>query len=192
MILTKTIFVGLVSTSIAFTITNAAQATTFTFDDTDYNQSVISKTVDGITMTLSNPSPQPFYSDFSGLCVISNTPPCEVSNFNISFSAEVKLISYDVGFANGLGSDRTLTLSDGTSTSLEVGSWDIGTTRNFANQFTVQADRVINVTTAGIQTGDILQWSSLNVVQTVPEPTTILGVLTLGSLGALAKRKRSQ
>jgi hypothetical protein len=75
MISTKAISVGLISASMALGITNQAQATTFTFDDTDYNQTVISKTVDDITITLSNPSPQPFYSDFSGLCVISNTPP---------------------------------------------------------------------------------------------------------------------
>jgi hypothetical protein len=192
MISTKAIFWGLVSTSMVLGITNPAQATTFNFDDTDYNQTTINKTVDGIAMTLSNPSPKPFYSDFSGLCVISGTPSCEITGFNISFSSDVKLISYDIGFANALGSDRTLTLSDGTSTSLEIGNWDIGTTRKFANQFIVKANQVVNVTTAGIQPGDILQWSSLEVVQTVPEPTTILGVLTLGYLGALAKRKRSQ
>ncbi len=80
----------------SFVSADIAQAVTFTFDAGDNGLSTIEKTVDGITLTVSNPSPRSsFEVDPDGLTVLGliGSPSEELlTSFDLSFSAPVQLI----------------------------------------------------------------------------------------------------
>lgn len=177
-----------------------AQAVTFTFGPGDNGLSSIVQTVDGITLTVSNPSPDStFVADGDGLAVLSlgnNNFFANIDSFDLTFSSSVQLVSYTVGFVELLEGDETLALSDGISTSVENSPFTNGL-RNFSNQFTVAAGQTISVIATGSDgsENDLIQWSAIEVtpVETppsVPEPGSLLGLLALGGLGANSAFKK--
>lgn len=185
-------------TVFSFVSADIAQAVTFTFDDDDNGLSTIVKTVDGITLTLSNPSPRSdFEADSDGLVTLGSfgSDVNSLIGFDLTFSSPVQLVSYTVGFVGfGLDGDETLTLSDEISTSVENSSFSTGL-RNFSNQFTVAAGQTITVTNTNVDGNDILQWSAIEVTPveeptSVPEPGSMLGLLALGGLGAKSAFKK--
>lgn len=181
-----------------FTTTAPANAIIFNFTPADDDLSSIVKTVDGITLTLSNPSPNTtFKVDSDGLATLGEGGFASISSFQMSFSSAVKLTSYTVGFV-GLQNDgnESITLSDGTSTSIETSPFVSGT-RIFNNQFTVGANQTIDVSTSGIEFNDLIQWSSIEVTSATPVPleTDALPIVISGLFfggGVWFKRKRSQ
>ncbi|MCZ8189547.1 MAG: hypothetical protein O9326_07335 [Microcystis sp. LE19-338.1B] len=63
---------GVTLVPLALTINNSAQAAVFTFNGGDNNQSTITKTVDGITLTLSNNQTRgSFGADSDGVAVLA-------------------------------------------------------------------------------------------------------------------------
>jgi len=153
---------------------NAAD-TTFTFGRSDSNQANIVKTVDGIVMTISNGSDGNFKADDDGgLLVLANNSGFNVSgisisSFDIVFSKDVKLISYNVSYVDGLDDNEVITFTDNSLTSTESHTFNTGS-RNFATQISVPANTTISVTTTeGNDDGDLMQISSLVVRQiTIP------------------------
>lgn len=177
-------------------VASAAQAAVFTFNAADDGLSTITQTVDGITLTVSNPSPSPtFRADGFGLSVFGFGSFAIIDSFNLSFSAPVQLIGYRVGFA-GLNGNESITLTAGSSSSVENSPFAVGS-RNFNNQFTVAANQTISVIGAGVDIGDLIQWSSIEVAPASPPPATpepgslvALGVIGLGFLGVKKKNNR--
>lgn len=176
-----------------------AQATTFTFDGGDDGLATITKTVDDITITVSNPSPDSVFSaDFDGLAVLSLGDVVglsDISSFEISFDKPVQLISYFPDFVLGEG-DESITLSAGAFSSVETNFVNAVET-NFANQFTVQAGQVISVLadfgTLPEDGIDLVQWSSITVNEvepvSTPEPASLVALLGFGALGLATRRK---
>ncbi|MGK7946506.1 MAG: hypothetical protein AB4058_18755, partial [Microcystaceae cyanobacterium] len=162
----------------------------------DSGLSTIVKTVDGITLTVSNPSPATLFSaDSDGIVAFGNlSTETEITNFDLSFSAPVQLISYNVGYIQQLEGDESITLTAGSSSSIENSPFATGT-RNFANQFTVAAGQTISVSGFGVDTDDIIQWSAIEVTPaddpvTTPEPSALLSLFALGGLGAKSAFKK--
>ncbi|MGK7942707.1 MAG: PEP-CTERM sorting domain-containing protein [Crocosphaera sp.] len=178
----------------SFVSADIAQAVTFTFDGGDFGLSTIVKTVDGITLTVSNPSPDSiFVADGEGLAVLGDSFGI-IDSFDLTFSSSVQLNSYTVGFIQSLNGNEVMTLSDGTSTSVENSPFAIGL-RNFNNQFTVAAGQTISVTSNGVDPNELIQWSAIEVTPveeptSVPEPGSMLGLLALGGLGAKSAVKK--
>jgi hypothetical protein len=171
--------VGLASTSRATTIT-------FTFGSEVDSLTEISQTVDGVTLTISNADAPVFHGDGTGLAVFGLGSWVTLSSFEMTFSSAVRLISYTVGYTSGPDAFGVLTLTAGASASVENGPFVLGS-RNFANQFTVNAGQTIAVTTTALDSAALLQWKSLTV-ETVtapdPEPAPVPepGVLVLVGL----------
>lgn len=181
-----------------FTTTAPANAIIFNFTPADNGLSSIVKTVDGITLTLSNPSPATtFRADNDGLAILSQGSFTNISSFQMSFSSAVELTSYTVGYVNSsVNGNESITFFDGTSTSTETSPFVLGT-RNFNNQFTVGANQTIDVSTSGVECCDLIQLSSIEVTSATPVPLetdalpiVISGLFTGG--GVWFKRKRSQ
>ncbi|MGK7886208.1 MAG: PEP-CTERM sorting domain-containing protein [Crocosphaera sp.] len=176
-----------------------AQATTFTFDGGDDGLATITKTVDDITITVSNPSPDSvFNTDSDGLPVLSLGDFVglgDISSFEISFDKPVQLISYFPDFVLGEG-DESITLSAGAFSSVET-NFVTNVETNFANQFTVQAGQVISVLadfgTLPEDGIDLVQWSSITVNEvepvSTPEPASLVALLGFGALGLATRRK---
>lgn len=184
----------------SFVGADIAQAVTFTFDGGDDNLSTIVKTVDGITLTISNPSPDAtFRADGDGLAVLSlgdSNGFAMIDSLDLTFSSSVQLTSYTIGYLEFLEGDETLTVSDGSSTSVENSPFSVGL-RNFSNQFTVAAGQTISVIAAGSvgSDNDVIQWSAIEVAPveeptSVPESGSVLGLLALGGLGAKSAFKK--
>jgi hypothetical protein len=169
-----------------------AEAAVFSFNGSDNGLPTITKTVDGITLTLSNPSPSStFRADADGLAVLSQGNFTNISSFQLSFSSAVQLLGYNVGYIETLDGNESLTLTDGSSTSVENSPFTTGA-RNFSNQFTVAANQPITVTGTGVDLNDIIQWSSLEVAAapvSVPEPSGLIGLGVMG-LGLLRFKRQ--
>jgi hypothetical protein len=182
-----------------------AQATTFTFGGADNGLSTITQTVDDITLTISNPSPTAvFGADSDGLCVFgssdfcdNNTPALGISSFNLQFDKAVQLISYQVGFNNSMSNDEIITLTAGSSSSVQTLFTDEATI-NFTNQFTVAPNQVISVVgtfgASAILLGT-LQWREITVNEveepvSTPEPASLVALLGFGALGLATRKKR--
>ncbi|TRT76872.1 MAG: PEP-CTERM sorting domain-containing protein [Microcystis sp. M_OC_Ca_00000000_S217Cul] len=188
---------GVTLVPLALTINNSAQAAVFTFGAGDNNQSTITKTVDGITLTLSNNQTLGyFHADGDGVSVLVGGAflGATTTSFNLTFSSAVQLTSYTIGYIDQLEGDESFTLSNGSSSSVETSPFSAGL-RNFSNQFTVAAGQTVSFTgNLGTNLEDLIQWSALEVTPvspppaTTPEPSTILGLLAVGSLGALSRK----
>lgn len=165
----------------------------FDFDGSDNNLSTITKTVSGLTLTLSNPSPDTtFPADFDGLGVFSDGGFGDLKSFDMTFSAPVNLVSYTASFVDALEGDESITFATAVNSSVENGFLNGGADiiRNFTNQFSVTAGEVIDVTgnIGGLGT-DLIQWNRLTV-NTIPEPNSVL-FIGLASLAITFRRKRS-
>ena len=140
--------------------------TTFTFDGGDNALSTITKTVDGLTITLSNPSPnQTFRTDYDGVYIVKEGT---ITSFDISFSKDIKLISYTIDYIYQLDSSEEMNLTNNNQSSLDsnftVGSHD------FNNSLTVLANSIINVKNKN--TSSSVQMISIVVSRVIiPEPT---------------------
>lgn len=187
---------GVTLVPLALTINNSAQAAVFTFGAGDNGLSSITKTVDGITLTISNNQPRgSFFADGDGVAVLGGpSSPGQTTSFNLTFSSAVQLTSYTIGYIESLDGDESFTLSNGSSSSVENSPFSTGL-RNFSNQFTVAAGQTVSFTgNLGTNLEDLIQWSALEVTPvspppaTTPEPSTILGLLAVGSLGALSRK----
>lgn len=83
---------GVTLVPLALTINNSAQAAVFTFGAGDNNQSTITKTVDGITLTLSNNQTLgSFFADSDGVAVLAggNFLGATTTSFKLTFSNAV-------------------------------------------------------------------------------------------------------
>lgn len=188
--------------STALTLMNAdnAQAIIFSFDGSDDDLSTIIKTVDGVTLTVSAPSPNATFSaDSDGVCILGSALRsgfCEgIDSFDLTFSSSVQLISYNLDFVAALDGNETMTLSDGISTSVENSPFTTGS-RNFANQFTVAANQAISVTNSGNNDGsEILQVSQIEVeLSATPVPFEVsptLGLLTIGGIWGVSRLRKN-
>ncbi|MEM8945604.1 MAG: hypothetical protein AAGD11_10515 [Planctomycetota bacterium] len=172
-----------------------ADLITFSFSSVDADQSTVVKSVEGLTMTLSNPTPATFDADSDGLVVFATSGFVldPISSFDIEFSMPVSLVSYRIGFRGNLEGNETITLSAGSSESVEGGFDDIGATVPFVNPFFVAAGQIITVVgDDGGDGTDLVQWDRLTV-RAIPEPSAFLLMaavaLPLGTLEA-AKRRR--
>ncbi|MEM8946699.1 MAG: hypothetical protein AAGD11_16110 [Planctomycetota bacterium] len=153
-----------------------ANLVTFSFSAADAGQSTLVKSVDGLTMTLSNPMPGNFDADSDGLVVFATSGFTldAISSFEIEFSMPVSLVSYRVGFTGNLELAETITLSAGSATSVESEFDETGTADLFMNQFSVAAGQRILVTGNDGGTGtDLVQWDQITV-QAIPEPSAFL------------------
>jgi hypothetical protein len=175
-----------------------AQAVTFTFGSGDNGLSTIVKTVDGITLTVSNNQTRgSFFADSDGISVLAggNFVGTTTTSFDLTFSSAVELTSYTIGFILGLDGDESFTLSDGSSSSVENSPFTTGL-RNFSNQFTVAAGQTVSFTgNFGLNDFDLIQWSAIEVTPvddpvTTPEPSALLGLFVLGGLGAKSAFKQ--
>jgi hypothetical protein len=186
---TKTLLPILAAT-VSTLVATTSHATVFTFSGADNGLSTITRTVDGITLSVSNPAPSSTFFAFGtlGLGVLANGI-ITTTSFNLSFSSPVQLIGYNVGAVQALDGDESLTLTAGSSTSVESSPFTTGA-RNFSNQFTVAANQTISVVAAGADFIDLILWSSITAnpasVPTTPEPSGLvaLGIIGLGLLGA--------
>jgi hypothetical protein len=139
---------GVTLVPLALTINNSAQAAVFTFGTGDNNQSTITKTVDGITLTLSNNQTRgSFAADSDGVVVLAGDSflGATTTSFNLTFSSAVQLTSYTIGYIESLDGDESFTLSNGSSSSVENSPFSTGL-RNFSNQFTVAAGQTVSFT----------------------------------------------
>ncbi len=183
-----------------FSLANLAPAhsATFTFNAGDNGLSTITKTVDGITLTISNPSPDPtFIADADGLAVFDNggiNPAARMDSFQLSFDTSVQLNSYNVGYLQFLDGNEVITLTAGSESSVENSPFATGV-RNFANMITVAAGQVINVVNSGNDNLDLIQWDQITVTEvsdpaTTPEPVSLVALLGIGALGFASRKPK--
>ncbi len=168
-----------------------AQSATFTFDAGDNNQSTITKTVDGITLTLSNPSPfGVFIADGDGLFALAAI----ANGFQLSFNQSVQLNSYNVSLIQDLDGNETITLTAGSESSVENSPFVTGV-RNFANMITVAANQVVTLVSSGGNDGaEVIQWDQITVTEvapaTTPEPVSLVVLLGVGALGFATRKQK--
>jgi hypothetical protein len=152
----------------------SAAVTIFTFDGTE-GVSTYSKTVDGITMTLSDPVESSSVFAF-GIINIGpangdldlSAPGVLVSSFKFKFDAPVKLVSYSVGVVAGPAAG-TFSLS-GPAAAISTGNTLASTgSHDFNGNFTLAANAV-GTWTANIPSGTYPTIRSITVDTAVPEP----------------------
>lgn len=194
---------GVALALVSFVNLAPADAATFTFNSADNGLSTITKTVDGITLTISNPSTGNLIIDDNGLCVLGfNNGFCSTTNsLDLVFDKNVQLISYRVGFNSFTSGDQIVTLTNGDLSSIQTDFTDEATI-NFTNQLNVLANETISVS------GDIgsetfmttsLQWREITVSEvmfppsppvTTPEPMSLVALLGVGALGFATRKKK--
>ncbi len=169
-----------------------AQPIAFTFNGLDNNQSTITKTVSGVTLTLSNEQPDNnFQTDGDGLAVLANTAIGgalgDCSEFTMMFSADVQLLSYNIAYGiSSMEGDESLTFTDGSSTTIESGFSSLGS-HNFSNQICITANTSITVTSdfGGGVTNDLIQFISMTVQPETCSSSNPASIPTLSEWGLL-------
>ena len=168
---------------------------TFTFGDDDDFSSPIVQTVDGITITLSNPNSNNgfFQADSDGI-FLSPTDFGSLTSFDISFDSTIEFDSYEIGFING-GTVGTFTLSNPNGADSTGNPLNPVGVSSFNDPFILSAGQIATLT-ATFTNGDLSQIRTITVnpvqdPQPTPEPSSLisLGLLSLGALAA--KRKMS-
>lgn len=194
---------GVALTLLSFAGIAPAQAVTFRFDFDDDGSPTITRTVEGITMTVSDPFPSDaFAADSDGLCVLGLSPFCTlgipsggIRRFNLQFDTSVQLNSYQVGFNNSISRDEIITLTAGNSSSVET-DFISGVTRDFTNQIIVEPDQIVSVVGRfGSRPLGALQWREINVTEvnlsaTTPEPVSLVALLGVGALGVFISKQK--
>lgn len=91
---------------------------TFTYSNGDDEKSTISKTVSGITLTISNPAPNSeFTSDSDGIYLGDYSGGDRVDSFDLTVTGGTILFkSYVIGFGTSAGATFSLSGGSGTST----------------------------------------------------------------------------
>ena len=150
--------------------------TTFTFGSGDTGPT-ITKTVDGITITLSNGtcngSPANIYADPDGIFIESyegcSTSILSTDTFQISFDSLVTFVSYQIGYHHGGGGTFDLTSPRGSSTGNVLNP---AGTYSFNGSLSVAAGEVVNLTTALLNDTSLSQIKSITV-ELAPTAVTI-------------------
>ena len=174
-------------------LTANAVPITFSFDSGDNGLNTIIKTVDGLTMTFDNPrladdTPEPFRFFDGGLFWGSGTGNNSPYLADITFSAAVRLVSYDI---TNIETGESFDLVQGGVSSLGNSVSTLGAGFSFTNTVSVFAagtiiDFIGDTTFDG--EGFSIQNFTVEVVQ-VPEPA-ILALLGIGFFGlGMARRK---
>ena len=186
---------------------SAAQAapTTFTFSAADGNQTVLTKTLDGINLTINSFNPGPSSgADFDGLaiyCVGSSWSTCNqnigqgnYSNFQMTFDTMVKILTYNVSYFAG-GYDSSTTYLQGIIQSVQDNSSGLGL-KTFTNQFIAAANVPILVSTIDGNNDGLLQINAFTVEKVdsvpVPSPLPLAGAAAAFGLSRQLRRRIRQ
>ena len=145
----------------------------------------------GVTLTFSNANLDgQFDSDNDGLAILDATGfyfPA-ISEFDLSFDENVKLVSYDIGFLDDYG-DESFTINGVNGTTTESGPFALGE-RDFDTSLIVNAGEALTLTSDPGAGGDgVIQMYSITVNTVVPLPATAWLLLSaLGGLGLMRRR----
>ena len=190
--------IPILTATLTTVVATSASAATFTFDGSDNGSNPIVKTVDGITITLSNfdvtdGTPQ---VDGDGIFLDETPNQFDSSSFDISFDSTIEFDSYEIGFINP-GVVGTFSLSNPNGADSTGNPLNPVGTFSFNNPFILSAGQTatFNVTSlTGATPLSQLRTITVNPAQDpqpTPEPSTLisLGLLSLGAFAA--KRKAS-
>jgi len=188
---------------------SASQAapTTFTFSAADDNQTVLTKTLDGINLTINSFNPGPSSSaDFDGLaiyCVGGSGSTCNInfgqgnySNFQMTFDTMVRIISYNVTYKFS-ANDSSTTYLQGVLQSVQNNASGLGLT-SFTNQFIAAANVPILVSTIDGNNVGFLQINAFTVEKVdaapapVPSPLPLAGAAAAFGLSRQLRRRIRQ
>ena len=185
---------------------SAAQAapTTFTFSDADKGQTALTKTLDGINLTIDSFNPGPRSgADFDGLAIycVNSWNPCrhsgiveDYSNFQMTFDTMVRIISYNVHY-KFLADDSSTTYLQGVLQSVQNNASGLGLT-SFTNQFIAAANVPILVSTIDGNNDGELQINAFTVEKVdsvpVPAPLPLAGAAAAFGLSRQLRRRIRQ
>jgi len=189
-----------------FASASAAQAapTTFTFSAADDNQTVLTKSVDGINLIINSFNPGPSSgSDSDGLATycIANFFPCrhngipeDYSSFQMTFDTMVRIISYNVAYESD-ADDSSTTYLQGVLQSVQNNNSASGLT-SFTNQFIAAANVPILVSTIDGDNYGIFQIDAFTVEKVdsmpVPAPLPLAGAAAAFGLSRQLRRRIRQ
>ncbi len=176
-----------------------AGVVTFSFGDSDDGLSTISKTVDGITLTLSNPGAYSvFFVDGDGIFLSSNPNDGQNTSFDLAVTGgTIQLTGYQVGFTYVPGASAQFGMSGGSGTSTG-NSMSTGGTFTANGNWQLAPGQVGTLTPQSFAAATAysqLKSLSFNVVPAaaVPEPGTVgLALVGAGVLGVRAWRRRGR
>lgn len=173
---------------------------TFTFDAGDNGLTTISKTVDSITLILSNPSTKTtFRSDSDGLGVGygpegSSFIDGELSSFQLQVTgAYLTFVSYQLGWAYS-SPNMNFSMSGGSGTSTANPLQTVGTyTPNGNWGLAPSQTGTMTISGFGTDDSDFAQFKSMTFSYIpVPEPSTYaLGAIATGVMAFAARRRKS-
>jgi len=207
----------LLSLTAIFASASAAQAapTTFTFSAADDNQTVLTKTLDGINLTIdsfNNPGPNSA-ADSDGLAIFCNGiniplsipyDPCQrnggpinnYSGFQMTFDTTVKILSYDLAYIYD-AYDSSTTYLQGILQSVQNDNSSTGL-KLFTNQFIASANVPILVSTIDPDNRGVLQITAFTVEKVdaapapVPSPLPLAGAAAAFGLSRQLRRRIRQ
>ncbi len=122
--------------------------------------------------------------------MFNNQFTLSITSFDLTFSENVQLLSYEIGAISNLEGDESFTLNDGTSSSTENSPFSVGS-RNFNNPFSVSANTSIGYSNTNVESSDLFHIKSITVqpmntnVPTLSEWGLIILALLLMTLGTL-------
>jgi len=189
-----------------FASANAAQAapTTFTFSAADTGQTALTKTLDGINLTIGSFNPGPRSgADSDGLAVFvlsnSNSPFSngdDYTSFQMTFDTTVKILTYNVSYIIA-GSDSSTTYLQGILQSAQNNSSGLGL-KTFTNQFIAAANVPILVSSIDGDNYGFLQINAFTVEKVdaapapVPSPLPLAGAAAAFGLSRQLRRRIRQ
>jgi hypothetical protein len=197
-------FLGLAA-MLASASAGQAAPTTFTFSAADTGQTVLTKAVDGINLTIDSFNPGPRSgADSDGLAVycpkcIGGTGdnfPDIYMGFQMTFDATVKILSYYVAYIDDTG-DSSTTYLQGILQSIQDNSLGLGL-QTFTNQFIAAANVPIFVSTIDGNNFGLLQINAFTVEKVdvapvpVPAPLPLAGAATAFGLSRQLRRRIRQ
>jgi hypothetical protein len=177
-----------------------AAPTTFTFSAADKGQTALTKTLDGINLTIGSFNPGPLSgADSDGLAIycVNSWIPCrhnniyeDYSNFQMTFDTMVRIISYNVSYISRVD-DSSTTYLQGVLQSVQNNNSASGLT-SFTNQFIAAANVPILVSTIDSNNDGFLQINAFTVekVDSVPVPSPLPFAGAAAAFGLSRKLRR--